>query len=105
MAQGEVGEEERHQPARRGADHPRAHGAPDLFAQGAEVDLEARGEELTWRSGDGPQRVLALHHLFFDPAQSVHIDTHGLAQPGALEVRQAGRTRTLALNRWLTEPR
>jgi prepilin-type N-terminal cleavage/methylation domain-containing protein len=75
------------------------------FAKGTEVDLAARGEELAWRTGDGPRRVLALKQLFFDPSQSVHIDAHGLAQPGTLEVRQAGRTRTLVLNRWLTEAR
>jgi len=75
------------------------------FAQGAEVDLEARGEELAWRAGDGPRRVLALHHLFFDPSQFVHIDAHGLAQPDTLAVRQAGLTRTLTLNGWLAEPR
>jgi prepilin-type N-terminal cleavage/methylation domain-containing protein len=75
------------------------------FAQGAEVDLEARGEELAWRAGGGPRRVLVLHHLFFAPDQSVHIDAHGLARPDTLDVRQADRIRTLPLNRWLTEPR
>jgi prepilin-type N-terminal cleavage/methylation domain-containing protein len=75
------------------------------FAEGRAVELEARGQELAWRAGDGPRRVLALQHLFFDPGQSVHIDIHGLAQPGALEVQQMGRPRTLTLNRWLTEAR
>lgn len=75
------------------------------FAQGAEVDLEARGRELAWRAGDGPRRVLALKQLFFDPDQSVHIDAHGIAVPSELEVRQGSRTRTLVLNRWLTETR
>jgi prepilin-type N-terminal cleavage/methylation domain-containing protein len=75
------------------------------FAEGRAVDLEARGQELAWRAGGGPRRVLALHHLFFNPEQSVYIDVHGLAQPGVLEVRQMGRQRTLTLNRWLTEGR
>jgi len=71
------------------------------FAQGREVRLEARGTELSWTLGDQPPQALVLDRLFFDPAQTVLINDHGLAVPGALEVLQAGRARTLALNGWL----
>ena len=71
------------------------------FAEGREVQLDARGAELAWRLGDEPPRTVILDRLFFDPAQAVRINTHGIAKPGSLEVRQAGRARTLALNDWL----
>jgi general secretion pathway protein H len=71
------------------------------FAQGREVRLEARGTQLLWTVGDQQPRALVLDRLFFDPAQTILINDHGLAVPGALEVRQAGRARTLVLNGWL----
>ena len=75
------------------------------FAEGHAVQLRAQGAELAWHSGDQPERVLVLRQLFFEPKQTVLIDAHGRAAPGSLAVRQAGRPRTLALNRWLTEVR
>ena len=71
------------------------------FAEGREVELDARGAELAWRLGEEPARVVILDRLFFDPAQAVRINAHGIAEPGILEVRQAGRVRSLALNGWL----
>jgi prepilin-type N-terminal cleavage/methylation domain-containing protein len=75
------------------------------FAQGQDMQIKAQGAEVRWSVAGGQERVLVLRHLFFDPTQSVRIDAHGLAEPGTLEVRQAGRQRTLVLNRWLTETR
>lgn len=71
------------------------------FAEGREVRLDARGAELAWRVGDEPSRVVVLDRLFFDPAQAVSINAHGIAEPSYLEVRLAGRARTLTLNDWL----
>lgn len=71
------------------------------FAEGREARLLARGTQLDWQLGDEPPRVLVLDRLFFEPEQVVRIDAHGIAQPAALELRQAGRPRTLPLNRWL----
>ena len=73
------------------------------FAEGREARLVARGTRLDWQFGDEPPRVLILDRLFFDPEQVVRIDTHGIAQPAALKLLQAGRPRSLPLNRWLED--
>jgi prepilin-type N-terminal cleavage/methylation domain-containing protein len=73
------------------------------FAEGREVRLQAAGSQLDWQLGEEPPRTLVLDRLFFEPPQELTINAHGLAQPGALELRQAGRPRTLALNGWLED--
>lgn len=71
------------------------------FAEGRSVRLDARGTALKWQLGAQPEKTLVLQHLFFDPGQTVRIDEHGVASPGALELRQDGRPRSIDLNRWL----
>jgi prepilin-type N-terminal cleavage/methylation domain-containing protein len=73
------------------------------FAQGREVTLEARGAELVWRAAGGAEQRLALEHAFFDPAQRIRIDAHGIAAPATLSLSQSGRRRTLDLNEWVGE--
>ena len=66
------------------------------FAAGQSVRLDARGTALKWQFGAQPEKTLVLQHLFFDPGQTVRIDEHGVASPGALELRQGGRPRAMA---------
>lgn len=73
------------------------------FAEGREVRVAAAGTELGWQVGGEPPRSLVLDRLFFDPPQEIRLDSHGLARPAALELRQGGRPRTLALNAWLED--
>jgi prepilin-type N-terminal cleavage/methylation domain-containing protein len=73
------------------------------FAQGREVDLTADGAGIEWRIGTDAPKTLALQQLFFSPKQMIHIDAHGLASPDTLTLNQAGRPRTIILNRWLTD--
>jgi prepilin-type N-terminal cleavage/methylation domain-containing protein len=75
------------------------------FVQGRELRLDANGTELTWQTGDQPPHVMVLDRLFFDPPQVVLINSHGLATPETLQVRQSGRARSLALNGWLQSGR
>lgn len=73
------------------------------FAEGRPVELQADGARLAWRVAGAEERVLSLQHLFFNPAQTVTINANGVAAPRQLTVRQAGRERSLALNRWLED--
>ena len=74
------------------------------FAEGRPVELQAEGGRLAWRVAGADKRVLSLEHLFFDPAQTVTINSNGIAAPAQLTVRRAARERILELNRWLEDP-
>jgi prepilin-type N-terminal cleavage/methylation domain-containing protein len=73
------------------------------FAEGRPVELHAAGTQLAWRIAGAEQRSLPLRHLFFEPGQTVTINANGVATPRQLTVRQAGRERSLLLNRWLED--
>jgi len=73
------------------------------FAEGREVELRAEGTRLTWMLGGDEPRVLNLERVFFDPSQTVRINTNGLATPAELKLQLAGRSRSLQLNRWLED--
>jgi prepilin-type N-terminal cleavage/methylation domain-containing protein len=73
------------------------------FADGKDVELRGEGTLLTWKLGDAEARSLNLAHLFFDSPQVVLINPNGVAQPGSLNLRQAGRERSLDLNAWLED--
>ena len=72
------------------------------YADGRAVDIEADGARLGWRTASGEPRSLDLGYLFFMP-QRVVINSHGIAEPGRLTVRQGPRERVLELNGWLDE--
>jgi len=71
------------------------------FAEGQGVSITARGTEVSWTAGGRPRQSLQLSRLFFDPEQSVQINSRGVAIPDKMTVRQAGRERVLVLNRWM----
>jgi len=73
------------------------------FAEGRPVELRAEGARFAWSVLGAEERALPLEHLFFDPAQRIRINANGIATPGALTVRQAGRERRLPLNDWLDD--
>ena len=73
------------------------------FADGKDVELRGEGTLLTWKLGDAEARPLNLAHLFFDSPQVVLINPNGVAEPGSLTLRQAGRERSLDLNSWLED--
>ena len=73
------------------------------FADGKDVELRGEGTQLTWKLGNAEARSLNLAHLFFDSPQVVLINPNGVAEPGSLTLRQAGRERSLDLNSWLED--
>ena len=73
------------------------------FADGKDVELRGEGTLLTWKLGDAEARSLNLAHLFFDSPQVVLINPNGVAEPGSLTLRLAGRERSLDLNSWLED--
>ena len=73
------------------------------FADGRDVELRGEGTRFTWKLGDAEARSLDLAHLFFDSPQVVLINPNGVAEPGSLTLRQAGRERSLNLNSWLED--
>jgi prepilin-type N-terminal cleavage/methylation domain-containing protein len=73
------------------------------FADGKDVELRGEGTLLTWKLGNAEPRSLNLAHLFFDSPQVVLINSNGVADPGSLTLRQAGRERSLDLNTWLED--
>jgi prepilin-type N-terminal cleavage/methylation domain-containing protein len=73
------------------------------FADGKDVELRGEGTQLTWKLGNAEARSLNLAHLFFDSPQVVLINSNGVAEPGSLTLRQAGRERSLDLNSWMED--
>jgi len=73
------------------------------FADGRGVELRGEGARLQWTAAGHEARALELAHLFFDEPQVVRINPSGVAEPGTLTVRQAGRERSLDLNSWLED--
>ena len=71
------------------------------FADGRDVELRGEGTQLTWKLGKDDAQSLTLAHLFFDTPQVVVINSNGVAEPGRMTLRQAGRERSLELNGWL----
>lgn len=69
------------------------------FSEGREVVIDANGSRVTWIIDGVPGGYLSLEHCFFEPKQSVVINTNGIADKPILTVRQNGRARTLTLNR------
>jgi len=73
------------------------------FADGKDVELRGEGTQLTWKLGNAEARSLNLAHLFFDSPQVALINSNGVAEPGSLTLRQAGRERSLDLNSWMED--
>jgi hypothetical protein len=73
------------------------------FADGRRVDLRGEGTRLQWTADGREARALDLAHLFFDEPQVIRINPNGVAEPGTLTIRQAGRERSLDLNSWLED--
>jgi type II secretory pathway pseudopilin PulG len=71
------------------------------FAGGQPVAITGRGAELSWSIGEAAKGSLKLSHLFVDPEQTVRINSHGVATPDRITLRQAGRERVLLLNKWM----
>jgi prepilin-type N-terminal cleavage/methylation domain-containing protein len=69
------------------------------FSEGREVTLDAKGTRLTWLIDGVPSGYLSLEHCFFDPQQTIVINSNGIADKPTLTIRQNGRARTLTLNR------
>lgn len=69
------------------------------YAEGREVTLDANGTRLTWVIDGLPGGYLSLEHCFFEPKQTVLINSNGIADRATIFVRQNGRPRTLRLNR------
>jgi len=71
------------------------------FAEGQPVSITGRGAEVFWTVGDAQEGSLKLSHLFVDPVQTVLINSHGVASPNQIVIRQGNRDRALVLNRWM----
>lgn len=72
------------------------------YADGRAISIEADGVRLSWRTGADAPRARDFVHLFFPP-QRVVINSHGIAAPARLMVRQGSRERVVDLNGWLDE--
>lgn len=83
------------------------------YSEGREVELRGDGAQLAWRMtggqagrpGEGAERVMPLAYWFVAPSRTVHINSHGIAEPARLVVTHDGVSRTLELNAWLEEDR